>query len=78
MDPAAASRIRQLWCEVLDRDSVELTDNFFVLGGRSLTAMMVAAKVQETCQLSVSIADVFREPVLRDFIALAQARANEP
>lgn len=38
--------IRDVWCEVLELDTVTEDDDFFAIGGHSLTAMQVASRLR--------------------------------
>ncbi|WP_371600242.1 condensation domain-containing protein [Streptomyces sp. NBC_00564] len=52
-------RIRQVWCEVLNTDHVDVRDNFFDVGGDSLRAIALAGRLRAQ-GLTVSSTDVFR------------------
>ncbi|WP_330342457.1 AMP-binding protein [Streptomyces sp. NBC_00557] len=49
-----------LWREVLADDTVSLDENFFVAGGHSLGAALLAIRVREVLRRDVSIIDVYR------------------
>lgn len=49
-----------LWREVLADDAVSLDENFFVAGGHSLGAALLAIRVREELHRDVSIVDVYR------------------
>jgi amino acid adenylation domain-containing protein len=57
------------WCEALGRDRVEPHDDFFALGGRSLAATTVMARVREALGVRLSVRDVYSNPRLRDLVA---------
>lgn len=59
--------LHALCCKVLklNPDSVSMTDHFFRLGGDSIMAMRLAATARRL-QLSVSVADIFQNPILSD------------
>ncbi|KAK8023283.1 Nonribosomal peptide synthetase 12 [Apiospora marii] len=61
------AELRQLWSQVLSvpADSIERTGNFFDLGGNSIRAMRLVNNARET-HLSLTVADVFKTPVLSD------------
>jgi amino acid adenylation domain-containing protein len=56
------SQLAAIWCEVLRVEEFGVTDNFFDLGGDSLLAMQVLARVRRTFQVEVSIASLFDGP----------------
>jgi len=54
-----------IWQTLLKVERVGVMDNFFDLGGHSLTAVQVANKVQEQFEVKVPIAKFFEEPTIR-------------
>ncbi|SAI74506.1 D-alanine-D-alanyl carrier protein ligase [Bordetella ansorpii] len=69
--------LARMWAEVLHVDVRSRDSDFFLLGGHSLSAMQVIARVQSErgCELDVSA--LFAAPVLRDFAQrVAQARVT--
>nr|WP_242468834.1 alpha/beta fold hydrolase [Rhodovibrio salinarum] len=64
----AEEAIAATWRSVLNLDAVGIDDDFFELGGDSLTALAVLAQLrQDRPSLDIGIADVFNNPVLRSF-----------
>ncbi|MEX1830137.1 phosphopantetheine-binding protein, partial [Luteibacter sp. CQ10] len=53
-----------LWAETLRVDRVGMTDNFFGLGGHSLSAMRMLARVRERLAIDVPLQSLFDAPVL--------------
>jgi hypothetical protein len=47
MRPNRTDDVRAVWCDVLKIDHVEDTDDFFKIGGHSLTAMQVTARLRD-------------------------------
>jgi amino acid adenylation domain-containing protein len=66
--------IAAAWCEVLGRPQVGLDDDFFALGGQSLLAAQVLARLRRTLGLELSLAAFFAAPTPRQ-LASAAARA---
>ncbi|OQE37215.1 hypothetical protein PENCOP_c010G01994 [Penicillium coprophilum] len=68
-DPSTVreKQLRELWAHVLNIQStgISATDNFLRLGGDSVAAMLLVAAAREA-HLSITVADVFRSPVLSD------------
>lgn len=60
-------KLQQLWGDTIGIPIGEITttDNFFSLGGDSITAMKLVAAVRSE-GLTMSVADVFRQPKLND------------
>jgi amino acid adenylation domain-containing protein len=69
-----------MWAEVLKVDRVGINDNFFHLGGHSLRAARVLARVRETFQVAISVRELFDAPTvagLADRIGQARGRADD-
>ena len=66
----AERRLAEIWQAVLGRGSVGRTDNFFQVGGHSLLAMRMVARVREQFGIDASVADLFSHPVLADLAAV--------
>ncbi|KAL4886894.1 putative nonribosomal peptide synthase [Aspergillus karnatakaensis] len=60
-------RLRQLWAQVLgfEEDTISTAASFLRMGGDSIAAMHLVAAAREQ-GLSLTVADVFTSPVLRD------------
>ncbi|EKV04333.1 HC-toxin synthetase [Penicillium digitatum PHI26] len=60
-------QLRELWAHVLKIPSmgISVTDSFFRLGGDSVAAMMLVAAARNV-NLSITVADVFKSPVLSE------------
>lgn len=67
-------QVAALWAKLLNVDSVNCEDNFFVLGGDSLIATRLIAALRER-QLSAPLHALFTSPELRDFCHYVQAEA---
>ncbi|KAJ5816716.1 AMP-dependent synthetase/ligase [Penicillium robsamsonii] len=68
-DPSTVreEQLRELWAHVLNIPStgISATDSFLRLGGDSVAAMLLVAAAREA-NLSITVADVFKSPVLCD------------
>ncbi|MEO7021088.1 MAG: amino acid adenylation domain-containing protein [Ktedonobacteraceae bacterium] len=53
-----------LWQEVLQLPTVGRTDDFFAIGGDSLRAMQLLARLQRDFQVQISLADLFASPTI--------------
>lgn len=69
--------VMDVWRQVLGLDTVDLTDNFFLLGGQSLQTLSVANRLSKHTGREVSVAAIFEYPTVT---ALADhlAGADEP
>ncbi|MDU0292794.1 phosphopantetheine-binding protein [Saccharothrix longispora] len=77
--PAVAEEhVAQIWKEVLGAPDAPPEATFFELGGQSISAVRIAARIEEEIGVSVDIGDLFEDPDLTTFIrdVLAKARAT--
>lgn len=58
--------LTELWQEFLQLKRIGRRDNFFDLGGHSLLVLRFLVKVNQTFKSTLTIADVYRNPVLSD------------
>jgi acyl carrier protein len=61
--------IAEVWTSVLDLDSVGADENFFDIGGHSLLAVQVNARLAEALGRELSLIDFFRYPTVRTLAA---------
>jgi thioesterase domain-containing protein len=67
-------RLLAVWCEALEVDDLGIHDDFFVLGGDSLRAMTLAAKLEATLDRPVPAALLLAAPT----VALLAAELDKP
>ncbi|MDI5941611.1 non-ribosomal peptide synthetase, partial [Micromonospora sp. DH15] len=70
----AQERVARIWAEVLDLDDIGVDDDFFELGGDSLRAMRLLARLRDEARLRLKMSELFRAPTVA---ALAE-RAGTP
>jgi amino acid adenylation domain-containing protein/non-ribosomal peptide synthase protein (TIGR01720 family) len=63
------SRIAAIWCEQLQVAQVAADDHFFLLGGNSISATQVVARLRETLGLELNLRLLFEAPTLAAFAA---------
>ena len=76
---ASARALAAIWREVLSCSTVSSDDDFFMLGGHSLIAVRLLARIRDTFGVDLSIRSIFDHPVLGELAALLDeqlARAN--
>ncbi len=56
--------ITQIWCDLLSIQSVEVTANFFDMGGNSVLAISMQERVGKTAGVRLGATDVFRFPTI--------------
>ena len=55
-----------LWAKILRRDTINRHDNFFDLGGHSLSATRLIARIRDNFQVELQVSAVFEHPRLND------------
>ena len=63
-------QLAEMWKEVLRRDSVNATSNFFNLGGYSLTAARLLLKIEKHFGKKLPLAALFEAPTIRQMAEL--------
>jgi len=63
------AQIAAIWCEQLKVEQVGADDNFFLLGGNSITATQVMARLREVLGLQLNLRLLFEAPSLAQFAA---------
>jgi hypothetical protein len=76
LDGPVEQVVAEVWKEILQTERVGATANFFDVGGHSLLAMRMAARLTRLLRRRVTLGLVFQHPTVREF-ALALA-ADEP
>jgi len=75
---AAERVVARLWAELLGRDRIGMTDNFFARGGHSLLALQLVSRVRDRLRIDVPIRTLFANPVLADFTRAVVALERRP
>lgn len=57
--------IHSIWCDILKSNEISLDDNFFVLGGHSLSATRVASRLTRLLNRHIPIHAIFDAPTVR-------------
>jgi len=69
--------LAKIWTEVLSIDQIGVHDNFFDLGGHSLTATRVISQVIKQLRLQLPLQSLFQSPTVAEMAAIvAQNQAN--
>jgi amino acid adenylation domain-containing protein len=54
--------IAEIWQEILQRENIDVNDNFFDVGGHSLLLTQVQEKLESSFQINLTITDLFKYP----------------
>ncbi|UWE12566.1 non-ribosomal peptide synthetase [Actinacidiphila bryophytorum] len=69
----AEKLVAEVFAEVLDAEDVRADDDFFALGGHSLRAAMLTARLGARTGAVIPMSEVFRHPVVEELAALVEA-----
>lgn len=69
--------LARLWCAALNMDRVSSTANFFELGGQSLSAVSLFAKIEEEFEKKLPLATLFTAPTIEKLANILQGDAND-
>jgi acyl carrier protein len=70
------ARLAELWEQVLEIGPVGVTDPFFELGGTSLSALRLVARVREATGRDVPLAAFMAAPTVEDLAAWLRSGAR--
>ncbi|MFH8367581.1 beta-ketoacyl synthase N-terminal-like domain-containing protein [Streptomyces sp. NPDC018031] len=70
--------VAEVWQEVLGVDRVGVDDDFFALGGHSLAAVRIGAKLQSRFGVELDLRNFFDSPTVAGTVALLAAAGDRP
>ncbi|NDI46792.1 SDR family NAD(P)-dependent oxidoreductase [Goekera deserti] len=73
---SAEETIRAIWMELLGIDDVGMDDDFFELGGDSLVALRVLARIREETGTELPFDDLFEAPTVRELAVSVEAESG--
>ncbi|HEV7652752.1 MAG TPA: amino acid adenylation domain-containing protein [Actinophytocola sp.] len=74
-----ARTVAAIWAEMLDRHQIGAGDDFLELGGHSLVAVRIAARIRADLGTEVAVRDLYDHPKLADFASRVDVlRASAP
>ncbi|MET4735318.1 amino acid adenylation domain-containing protein [Thalassospira sp. MBR-102] len=62
--PDISQKIAAIWAETLGYDAIAPDDDFFALGGDSITGMQIVDRINAELNLSLAISDLFAAPTV--------------
>ncbi|WP_372452735.1 phosphopantetheine-binding protein, partial [Gordonia paraffinivorans] len=70
----AEETVAKLFADLLGVERVSVVESFFDLGGNSLAAMRLVARVSDALGVQVSVRDVFDAPSVRELVVAVSGR----
>jgi acyl carrier protein len=67
---AIEKRLVEMWEEILERDKIGVQDDFFALGGHSLTVIRLISKIQAEYDSKFEIAKLFEQNTIEKIAEL--------
>ncbi|MCP4151160.1 MAG: hypothetical protein GY757_25675, partial [bacterium] len=59
-------KLAAIWGDVLGTKNIGITDNFFEIGGHSLKAITIIAKIQKTFEVELPLSVLFDKPYIKN------------
>jgi acyl carrier protein len=70
--------LAKIFAEVLGIEKIGINDNFFLLGGHSLSATQVITRIRETLQADVPLRRIFEEPTVSGLATAVEEFKTRP
>ena len=70
--------LAEIWAQALNINRVGIHDNFFDLGGHSLSATQVISRVRSTLNIDLPLQNLFQEPTVSSFAEQIRRREQTP
>lgn len=68
--------VKSVWRELLQLDDMSVTDDFFRLGGNSLTAVMMLKLLQDEHGLSLPLKSLYLNPTIQGIVSVAMVEGE--
>ena len=59
-------QLQAIWSEILGHSDFRITDNFFLVGGNSLSAVRLATAIEKHCGRTLAISGIFARPTIEE------------
>lgn len=70
-------QVVEIWCELLNIDSLGVTDSLFELGGNSLSAIRLLGRMRQQFQVEVPLRELFLQPTVEGLTKLLEKEQSE-
>jgi len=70
--------LAEIWGQVLRIDKIGVLDNFFDLGGHSLTGMRLVARIAESSGVQIPVHAIFQHPTILEMVQLVERAMSGP
>ncbi|MBL0385640.1 amino acid adenylation domain-containing protein [Tumebacillus sp. ITR2] len=67
-------QVKAVWEAVLKREQVNVTDNFYEIGGHSVNAILITSRLKKALQVDFQIRDIFQAPTVRELATFLGAK----
>ncbi|MGB0521651.1 MAG: amino acid adenylation domain-containing protein [Flammeovirgaceae bacterium] len=74
---AIEKQLAAIWKKQLHIDKVGLTDDFFTVGGDSITVIKIISSIQKQFQQTIVVADFYKEPTIAALANLLEPRSGD-
>ncbi|MCC8365389.1 amino acid adenylation domain-containing protein [Xenorhabdus sp. PB61.4] len=71
---ALESHLRDIWCEVLRQQQIGRDQSFFALGGHSLHALRIAARIEQQLAVRLSLAELLQHQTIKQLAHFLDSR----
>jgi aryl carrier-like protein len=75
---ATEKRLAEIWQELLRLPQVSVHDDFFDVGGHSLLAMQLMARVRSVFQAELSLRNIFEAPTIAELAGIVDRKKVQP
>ncbi|MEO1524138.1 MAG: amino acid adenylation domain-containing protein [Planctomycetota bacterium] len=69
-------QLAAIWAELLQIDDIGIRDNFIHLGGNSMRAALIVARVEQEMSINVTVGEFFDNPTIESFLSAQQRKAS--
>ncbi len=69
--------VLKIWIEILNQPTISVTDSLFDIGGNSLNAIRILAKVKENLRIELSISEIFENNTIRSLSTIIEKRIKQ-